>query len=111
MLERRTVFILGAGASAPYGFPIGSELVCEIVKGLAAEGTLRDQLLRAEFRAGDLDEFRDRLRVAGGTSIDFFLEDQHDDVVAIGKAAIAVQIRRAEHNCREKEWLVTSPEE
>jgi hypothetical protein len=109
MLERRTVFILGAGASAPYGFPIGSDLAGEIVRGLALGSRLRDMLRRAEFREGDLDDFRERLRLAGGTSIDFFLEDQPEEVVAIGKAAIALQIRNAEHNCREKEWLVTPP--
>jgi hypothetical protein len=107
MLERRTVFILGAGASAPYGFPVGSELADEIVKGLQPKQVLRDQLLRAGFREADLDDVRDRLRLSGGTSIDFFLEGQPDEVVAIGKAAITLRIQNAEHNCREKEWLVT----
>jgi len=31
MITRRTVFVLGAGASYPYGLPTGEELVDEIV--------------------------------------------------------------------------------
>ena len=31
MFEKETLFILGAGASKPYGFPIGNELVQDII--------------------------------------------------------------------------------
>jgi len=36
MFDTRAVLVLGAGASAPFGYPLGSALIDNIVKGLAA---------------------------------------------------------------------------
>ena len=34
MFKKNTVFVLGAGASKPYGYPIGSELIDDIINDL-----------------------------------------------------------------------------
>src|SRR6267378_303056 len=67
MIEKRTVLILGAGASMPYGFPSGSGLRRHII------------------------EYLDELLSADTTSIDVFLE-RRTEFVEIGKAAIAATL-------------------
>ena len=37
MIKTKTVFILGAGASCPYGFPLGTELRQEICQYYSAD--------------------------------------------------------------------------
>ena len=40
MIERPTLFVLGAGASEPYGYPTGAELrryICDIFPGLFSD--------------------------------------------------------------------------
>lgn len=44
MIRRQTVFVLGAGASYPYGFPTGEGLVNEII-GLASTDRTLDAFL------------------------------------------------------------------
>ncbi len=34
MFKKETVFILGAGASKPYGYPLGSDLIKEIIANI-----------------------------------------------------------------------------
>jgi hypothetical protein len=34
LIRQKTVFVLGAGASRPYGFPPGEELRAQILKNL-----------------------------------------------------------------------------
>jgi len=89
MDERKTVLILGAGASWPYGFYTGAELIkriCERFEDLHAKLTLDDNKrpeLRAEGRA-----FAQTLRRSGATSIDAFLEHR-PKLRGTGKVAIA----------------------
>ncbi len=109
MIGRRTVFVLGAGASKPYGFPLGNDLTTEILNGLERGKDLRLKLLNADFREGDINDFQLRLREAGGRSIDFFLEGQSDELVSIGRVAIGLSIVRAEHECHGKGLLVREP--
>ena len=50
MIETPTVLILGAGASKPYGYPIGSELKSRIISSLkgmveADNGWVHDLIL------------------------------------------------------------------
>jgi len=40
MIRKKITFVLGAGASAPYGFPVGSELVLEILWVCRAAGAM-----------------------------------------------------------------------
>lgn len=99
MIRRRTVLILGAGASQPYRFPIGSELVDQICSEiLDAPGRtglitrLEDQYVAS---AGDAARFAEALRGARTYSIDAFLETKRR-FRELGKAAIADVLLRAE---------------
>jgi hypothetical protein len=87
MIEKPTVLILGAGASQPYGLPLGSQL--------------RDSVLRAvdnvEFRSlhqessgpeEELSEFALDLATSGFSSVDAFLEER-PQWTGVGKLAMA----------------------
>ena len=81
MISRKTVLVLGAGASADYGFPVGSELKEQIV-GLnlarPRDGSHGDCLRTAIYRGNQTEkEFKDfqvALRMSGQPSVDAFLE-------------------------------------
>jgi len=92
-----TVFILGAGASAEYGFPLGNDLVRMIVAGTEGNGLLYSELLAAGFSGAEVTTFSRKLRDSDSLSIDTFLEGNGGgQFQAIGKAAIAITILRAE---------------
>ncbi|HTT39083.1 MAG TPA: hypothetical protein VMH32_15605 [Burkholderiales bacterium] len=101
------MFILGAGASAEYGFPLGSGLVQRIVEGTGSGGQLRDDLERAGYKREELNEFSRKLRDSDQLSIDTFLEgNECNSFQAIGKAAIAISILQAEHASRKQEKFI-----
>jgi hypothetical protein len=102
VIRRSTVFVVGAGASADYGLPLGPALVRLIVDGLGETGVLRQSLLEAEFALGDLETFADRLTRSDLTSIDAFLEGNVAQFTEIGKAVIASAILFCEQNPRER---------
>lgn len=86
MFTEKTVFILGAGASAPYGFPLGEGLVKDIVDGLKSASGLFE-CIRDDHRY-PCDEFAGRLGVAN--SVDAFLEkDENEELRELGKLCIA----------------------
>lgn len=97
MITQPTVLILGAGASFPYGFPLGRDLlfrICDQLAGLQAA----DILAHTEYTTrmyslthaneDDITEFGNLLRRSMAPSVDRFLES-NPDLVRIGKAAIA----------------------
>jgi hypothetical protein len=55
------VFILGAGASYPYGFPLGNQLKSQLLSELDAQG-VRQQFMQADFKESEIDEFKADLR-------------------------------------------------
>lgn len=72
-LGARTVFILGAGASSPYGFPLGSELKNQMIATCSSGRAIRE-LTKAGF---DQEELTNIVRALRGTyhpTIDIFLE-------------------------------------
>lgn len=83
LIERPTVFVFGAGASYPFGFPLGQTLIQDIL-------ALRHE--RAEvgslISTTDLDAFKRALQDTDVTSIDRFLEHRHK-FWDIGRIAIA----------------------
>lgn len=87
MITKPTVLILGAGASAPYGFPVGTQLWEELCDKLKT-GYLYDFLLSNEFSSDDILNFRKNLFESGKTSVDAFLEHR-TEFLDIGKLAIA----------------------
>lgn len=97
MITRPTVFVLGAGASKPYGFPTGLELhdlICALDRSPPNLPTHPDgEPLFTDF---DFNRFTGAFRRSGLQSIDEFLS-RHDVHVGPGKLAIAYILTRREN--------------
>jgi hypothetical protein len=92
MIKKKTVLILGAGASIPYGFPSGDalfEIICKNIKNENSKGT--QYLLEAGFTLENILEFGEALFYSGKTSIDEFLEHRKD-FLEIGRYSIAMSL-------------------
>ncbi len=100
MINKKTVLILGAGASMPYGFPSGQGLVDLICN----EGPGFKQLVAAsaEVMPRDVSNFVTALSRADPESIDVFLGN-NPEFEDVGKAAIAATLLP-----RERESELTS---
>lgn len=104
---QRTVFIVGAGASADFGFPLGrrfAEQISEIVRdeiNSRCQGPLFDSVLRSGVAGNWETAARD---LSGGLiaarSIDRFLDSRRDrnQVIEFGKRGIAEAIARSERS-------------
>lgn len=98
MIDVKTVFILGAGSSALYGFPTGRQLRTKIINNSAK--TVEN--LREWFQASVMGEVRPFVREFNGShiqSIDKFL-NLRKEYYRIGKLAIALEILKAESNSK-----------
>lgn len=100
MIKRKTVFVLGAGAHQPYGFPGGAGLIDQILTTIPAELDPRVDLgdISSGIYANQpnvsliaLEQFRVALEMGGHTSIDSFLatHSKRDGFSTIGKLAVA----------------------
>lgn len=112
MFKRRTLFIVGAGASAEVHLPAGAKLARTIGERLdvrfSNSGSTGDQLLFEQFRARyqhKINEYQQagwliRNGVLLTHSIDDFLDlhSQNELVQEVGKAAIVKSILEAEEN-------------
>lgn len=113
MITKPTVLVLGAGASAPYGFPTAEEL-----KRLICDTFATPDSSAVSFLAGKYDhqpdqfvQFREAFRKSGKPSVDEFLEHR-TEFVDIGKLAIAyclIPFEDEEHlfptsDCRGGDW-------
>lgn len=97
MITKKTVFVLGAGASMPYGFPSGAEL-----RKLLCVPATNDFSKRVVDWVTPLEKYgiseRDSIRFAESflkskvVSIDSFLSRRSNDFGEIGKTAIAAII-------------------
>lgn len=87
MIEIPTTFIIGAGASVPYGLPSGPRLV-----SLLCGGTTDDELQKMGVPRSEYEEFATTLRRSQLTSIDQFLEHHHDRWRELGRLAIAAKL-------------------
>lgn len=112
MTPPKTIFVVGAGAGAKFGFPTGDGLADQIAKlvdwrlhptgDIVGEGAEHYPYFRDAFpnRANEILRAGPKIRSAihQFTSIDEFLHSRrdNDDLVACGKAAIADVIQRAE---------------
>lgn len=97
MIKSPTTLILGAGASAHIGYPLGSQLVSEIC-------SLRDSakleiIIGNTWKLEQATEFILRLSRSGHYSIDAFLET-NPDLLDIGKVFIAQQLKAFESEDR-----------
>jgi hypothetical protein len=58
MITTPTVFVLGAGASVDFNFPVGKDLLQEVVEHLRTITQIRDNVLASGFSAKEVDEFK-----------------------------------------------------
>ena len=92
MIIEPTVLILGAGASADYGFPTGRKLLLDICKNANPGGELRNFLNgRWGIDTLDIQQFVEALRGSMSSSVDYFLEHRND-YEHIGNLAIAASL-------------------
>lgn len=87
MITQKTVLILGAGASYPYGFPLGYELSKLILEDI----TIKREFEKTDFLGrpiNDAKKFAESFLKAGVSSIDEFLSTR-EDFIEIGKYFIA----------------------
>lgn len=98
MINEKTVFVLGAGASCPYGYPSGSRLrqrVClkqGFIHSYTSTGVDRQAVER---RLPDMKKFKDAFNKSRIKSIDLFMAI-NPKLAPIGKYIIAFEIFRAE---------------
>jgi hypothetical protein len=111
MIEKRTVFILGAGASCPYGFPTAKALRSKIIGEFvsAYESLLKERqksgingINEGYPSAADATRFANCFDVSSTESIDLFLS-RHPQFKTIGKIAIALTILKAEQTSQFRE--------
>lgn len=91
MIERPTVLILGAGASMPYGFPSGRDLMDGIISHLDPKHNSEMPSTLKKFGITDdtLKDFFRSLAYSGRLSVDEFLEHQ-PEYLKVGKLAISL---------------------
>lgn len=97
MIMDPTVLILGAGASKPFGYPLGRELLLTIKKELSYPEShpLKKALIGLGINEKHIYDFRSELTYADPPSVDAFLEDRRD-YIDIGKLAMAICLIRCE---------------
>lgn len=97
MIERSTVLILGAGASKPYGFPLGRELLFKIRTELdpAVPSPLREKLLKQYIDPYHIGDFHRELTYADTLSVDAFLE-LRQEFLEVGKLAMTFSLIECE---------------
>jgi len=96
MIETRTVFILGAGASHPYGYPTSNELIDWI--RISFIDSSEQQLLSTPMMIDhwpEAHQFIDVLTRSRTPSIDLFLS-RNPEFATMGKIAVACAILTAE---------------
>lgn len=96
MIEKPTVIILGAGASFPYGYPLGMGLIEYIYNGITGIAKpLKDQLENLNFSEKEIVDFAEELVLSQKMSIDAFLEHR-PEYMDMGKISIAYSIIKGE---------------
>ena len=100
MITKPTVLVLGAGASIGFGYPSGPQLIRQIDR-LLPKPRVRDLLSKAGFDVPQLQRLQTALVHCGRTSIDALLEHR-EDLLEVGKAAIAYIIMAKENGSKRK---------
>ena len=92
MIEKKTVLVLGAGASKPYNFPLGQKLIDMITNEVSfPNGRLRQKLIECSFESDLINKFSTDLRDSPLGSIDIFLETR-PEYLKIGRTSIAISL-------------------
>jgi hypothetical protein len=109
MITVPTVFVLGAGASHPFGLPLGNELLLSILDRYNLDQGRAVYLFNTTaFMRPDIDQIFSTLRFSGLGSVDAFLE-RRPAFMAIGKALMGIELLHGElHDAlwqNENNWL------
>jgi hypothetical protein len=109
MLNRKTVFILGAGASCPYGYPSGAHLREYICLPINARSEKEKARIFGEAIGSEnsFDDFRKKFEHSSTKSIDLFMA-RNPKLAQVGKCIIAYEIFTAEHRSlfrEQAEWV------
>ena len=96
MITKPTVFILGAGASIPYNYPSGKELVSQLISELSNKQLLFQLCSKLEFKTEEINNFSNALKFSGDYSIDAFLE-RNSEFMKLGKMVITLKLIASEN--------------
>lgn len=96
MILRKTTLILGAGASAPFGFPTGYELLRQVVAWSDINPGHTNPKLLSDFNKNEIDAFREALEKSAQKSVDSFVEHRRE-FIHIGKVIMAMALIQCEH--------------
>jgi len=91
MIENKTVLVLGAGASVPFGFPTGQGLKDQVCAQTLQYPEKIQLLETLGFDKNKIARFRTALENSGRSSVDAFLE-YREDFLDIGKTAISATL-------------------
>jgi hypothetical protein len=105
MIRQKTVFIIGAGASKPYGYPTGKELREKIISGY---NRWKELLYPSWHQIGE--NFLETFRKSGNVSIDLFLS-RNPEFRDVGKVAIVKTIADCEHHSKFGDKMEKSEED
>ena len=101
MIEEKTLFILGAGASIPYGFPSAQGLRESTIKkfeNLISEllhKSTYSESIQAERTLKQVRAFQEKFYLSNIKSIDYFLM-RNPSFLDVGKSAIYIQLLKSE---------------
>ena len=95
MIRKRTVLVLGAGASKPYGFPTGAELASEILLETSHEGPLFRELQGLGCESDEIRSFFNAFLDSTHFSLDAFVQ-QRIEFRHIAKLLIANRLAQHE---------------
>src|SRR5689334_13629230 len=102
MISKKYVFILGAGASMPFGFPSGRQLIDGVNTTLSYStrtGNINNAfvnlLIKRNHSLAEIDKFRNELQRSQINSVDAFIEHR-PEFMELGKAVIGHVLLKAE---------------
>jgi len=106
IFDPSTVLILGAGASKPYGFPLGQELKNQIIRTTESAGPFRAQLIEAGFSEQDISEYNTDLVRSIHPTIDAFLEDRPSrrEIGAFSIAQVLMPLENEKNLFPHRDW-------
>ncbi len=100
MISEKTVFVLGAGASKTYNFPLGKELVKQIVylcRNINRNHEKEKEILyNHNYTEGQILEFGNALDASRSDSIDEFLIRGRSEFLEFGKVILIIYINSRE---------------
>ena len=110
MINEKIVLVLGAGASKPYNLPLGRELRDSVIRAEDDFQWYQMAFHTDEFKNIKYSNFTKTLAHSGFPSVDAFLEE-NDEWLVIGKAAIALNLLKAEFNSANKLFPPVQPKD